>query len=124
MRSLLRYGIAVLLERSYVVEHPKASAMRGNNQVAILHNKIVHRGQRQIQLQRLPLPSVIERNEHASFRAAKKQAVMPGIDAHGMNIRIRGKTVHKLGPSFTEIGGLKNVRREVVHLVAFDGDGR
>ncbi len=43
MCGILRHGVAVLLERCDVVKHPEAAAVRGDNQVIVFNNEIVHR---------------------------------------------------------------------------------
>jgi len=119
---LLRNGIAVLAQGGDVVEHPEAAAMRGYDEVVIFYHEIVHWGDGQIELERLPLSAVIVGNKDAGFGPSKEQAGALGIDAHGMDVAVCGKTVHELGPGLAEVAGLENVGREVVELVTFEGD--
>ena len=120
MSGVLRHGVTVLFERRDVVEHPEAAAVRGHNQVVVLHHEVVHRRERQIQLHRLPLLAIVEGNENAGLSAREEQASTSGIDTHGVDIGIRGKAIPKPGPSFTEVRGLENVWREVVQFMPFD----
>ena len=47
--------------------------MRRDHQVVTVHDKIAHGGYRQIELQRLPVRRVIERNAHTHFRGRVEQ---------------------------------------------------
>ena len=79
--------IAVLPQRRNIVENPECAPMRGQNEVVILHHQIVHRCRGQIQLQRTPVRSVVERYIHASFGSRIEQAAFLRVFAHHPNER-------------------------------------
>jgi len=83
--------------------------MRGYDEVVIFYHEIVYWGDGQIELERLPLSAVIVGNKDAEFAPRKEQAGALGIDAHGMDVAVCGKTVYELGPGIAEVAGLENV---------------
>ena len=122
MSLLLRNRIFVLLKRSNVIQHPEAASVRGHHQVSVLNHQVVYRGRRKIQLKRLPVRAIIERNVHTLFGSGEKQTCTPGIDPDGMDKIVRGKPRDQFGPGLAKICGLEHVGCEVVQLVAFDGE--
>ena len=60
-----------LLNRRDVVENPKAAAISGNCQIVetLLNDHPINRRMRQVALQRLPVRSIVVRNEQPAFRA-------------------------------------------------------
>ncbi len=121
VRLLLRNGIVVLPQRADVIKDPEGAAVSRDDQIVVLDDQVVDRRHRQVQLQRLPLAAVVERDVDALLGSGEEQSRALGIDADGMNIVIRGNAVHQLGPGLAEVGGLEDVGGEVVHLVPFDG---
>jgi len=71
---------------------------------------------RQIQLQWLPVPAVVERNVYTLFGSGEKQIRAPRIDSYRMDIIVRRKARYQFGPSLPKICRLEDVRREIVDL--------
>src|SRR5580700_8150700 len=79
---------------------------------------------RQVQLQRLPVITVIERNPHRSFSSSKEQALADGILANCIDRRIRQAVCDQL-PGLATIVRSVDVGSEVVDPKAADrGIGR
>ena len=62
-----------LAQQRDVVEDPERAAVRRREQVAVLNQQIVHRNDRQVQSQRLPVTAVVERNVDAGLGARVEQ---------------------------------------------------
>ena len=58
-----------LLERRQIVENPESAPLRRDHEVLMRHLDIGDRRHRQVHLERLPVPAVIERNVNAEFRS-------------------------------------------------------
>ena len=71
-----------LIERADVVQNPKRTALGRDQQIFLLHLDIGDRHVRQIQLKRLPMRAIVERNKHAEFRSGIKQSFAVRIFAH------------------------------------------
>ncbi len=67
--------------------------MSGNDQIIVVNPEIAHRSVRQIELQRLPVVSVIKRNPNRIFSPGEEQAFANGIFAH----RVDGAEVRQAG---------------------------
>src|SRR5215470_17703922 len=64
--------------------------------------------------------TIVEGNLHSAFGSGKQQSRPRWVDAYCMYVAFGGKAVRKRIPGCSEIGGLENVRREVIHFVPFD----
>ncbi len=60
--------------------------MRRDHEIVVFDHQIVNRRLRQVQLQRLPMRAVIERNENAKLGARVKQAAFLRIFAHCVHV--------------------------------------
>src|SRR6266581_3938610 len=114
-------GGARLAQRADVIEHPECAAMRGNDQIVLVDDEVVDGSGRQVELQGLPVRTIIEGNPRASFGAGIEQALVLGIFANSVNVRAVGKAGGDGRPSFAEISGLVNVGLKVIELVSVDG---
>ena len=70
-----------LAERGDVVENPHPPSVRSCHQVMPLDPQVAHRRGRQVELQRLPVITVVEGDVHAVLRAGEEQAPAHGIGA-------------------------------------------
>ena len=107
-------------QRREVVEDPKRTSVRGDRQVVVLYDQVIYGRHWQVELQGLPVRSVVEADIHAALGARVEQAFALGIDAHRVNIDVLRDAVHDGRPAFSEISGLENVGSEIVHLVPLD----
>ena len=82
MRGARLHRVVHLLERRDVVHDVEAAAVRRDDQIALLEREIVHRHERQVETQRLPVRAVIRREPHAALRAGDEQpALAPDLRA-------------------------------------------
>ena len=65
-----------LAQRRDVVENPERAAVSGDDEIVAVNGQIAHRGDRQVELQRLPVVAVVERNVNAEFGAGEEQALV------------------------------------------------
>src|SRR5262245_10509292 len=82
-----------------------------------MNNHVVDRRIRQIELEGLPIRTVIERSPNGGLRSRVEKAFAPGILTDRVNIRILWQAANDFGPGFAEVRSLENVRLEVVELV-------
>ncbi len=114
----LRDLVAVLAQRREVVENPERAPVRGNHQIVILDHQIVHRRRRQVQLQRTPVRTIVERNKHSGFSSCIEEPALLRIFpdySHKASIR---NSLTQFRPAFSVIAGLKDVRPQIVELVS------
>src|ERR1700740_3603629 len=95
-----------------------------DRKIIVLHDQIIYWRDPQIELQRLPVGSVIETDIDAALSSSVEQTFVRGINTNGVNVVVFGNSVHDGGPGLPVIRRLKNVWGEVVHLVPFDRDIR
>ena len=55
-----------------IVENPDCTALGGDHQVLVLHLNVIDWDVADIQMERLPVASIVERDEEAEFRASIK----------------------------------------------------
>ena len=90
-----------LTERGQVVKYPEGAPVRRYHQIVVFHYQIVNWGDGQIQLQRLPVRAVIERNEDSEICSCVEQTFTLGILAHRVHVRAIGNSAHDRGPTFS-----------------------
>ena len=96
--------------------------MRRDDQIAFLDREVVHRHDRQVATERLPARAVVEGHPDAPFRAREEQPAPHRVLAHDPHELGGGDSVHDLGPGVPVIGGLPDVGRHVLELIAIRGD--
>ena len=96
--------------------------MRGDRQVISFDYQVVDGSHGQVELHRLPIRAVVEADVHPALGAGVEQVLELRIHANGMYVIVFRNAVHQRGPGFSEIGRLENIWREVVRLVALDGN--
>src|ERR1700688_652691 len=74
MDSLLFQVDAELAQRTDIVQNPKCSTVGHNNQIIIFDYEVVNRRSRQIQFERPPIRSVIERNVDSALGSRIEQS--------------------------------------------------
>ena len=79
-----------LAKRAEVVEDPERAAVRRNDERVIVNDHVVDRRDGEIELERLPVCAVVERNIDAGFGAGVEQAFALGIFADGVDVNIVG----------------------------------
>ena len=115
-----------LLERSNVIQNPKATPVCCQGQVvkALLHRNPIHGSMRQPALQRLPGFAIVERNVQAILCSQVKLPFAHGILANAMRVAQHAvrNAVRDLRPRFPVIRGLIGERITIVHLMEIHRD--
>ena len=96
--------------------------MGRNDEIVVFDDQVVNRGDRQVQLQRLPMRAVIKRNEDARLSPRVEQSPSLRIFADSVHVRAIGNSVHNCAPRFPQIGRFENIRLKVVKLMSIHRD--
>src|SRR6187399_726059 len=102
-----------LPQRRNVVEDPKPATMRGHHEIVVLHNEIAHRARRQIESQRFPIRTVIERDVNAFFRSSEEESFAFRIFANCVYDLPGWYSGHDFRPRFAAVVRRKNVRPQI-----------
>ena len=113
-------GLRQLPKRIEVIQNPERPPVSRHYQIIILDHKVVDWRNRQVELERPPVRSTVERDEYARLRSCIEQGLLRGIFTHGMNVSSVRDAVGEHGPTFAEIGRLVDVWLEIVELVAIE----
>ena len=122
VQALARERGCELSQRGDVVEHPERPSVRRDDQVAPVDRDVAHRAARQVELQRLPAPAVVERHVDADLGAGEQQAPSHRILADRACVCGRRNTRNDFRPRLAVVRRLEQVGREVVLLVAVGGE--
>ena len=114
MRGGLCHLVIKLPQRREVIKNPERAAVRRNDQVIAVNVEVTHRGVWQIQLQRLPVVAVVERNVDGSFRSREEQTFSHGIFAYHVARAAIGNAPGNFRPRFSIIARAINVRAQIV----------
>ena len=106
-----------LAQRRDVVQDPERAAVGGDHEIVAVHHQVVNRRDGQVELQRLPVRSVVEGCVHAALRAGKQQALASGIFPHRAHVEVLRNAVHQQRPGLAEIRGLIDIGLLIVELV-------
>ena len=112
---------AELPQSGDVVEDPDRASVRGDDQIVLVDPDIAHRGVRQVQLQRLPVLTVIERCPHGFLGRREQQALALWILADGIHGGIRRQACGDGLPGPARVAGAVHVRAQVVDAHAAHG---
>src|SRR5947209_1338195 len=63
------------MKRRNVVEDPHRSALRRDDKILVMELDVVDRNVRQVQIEGLPVRTVVERNEHSKLGAGVQQTL-------------------------------------------------
>ena len=105
-----------------VIQDPERPSLGRRYQVIVVYAQISDRNPGKIKLQRLPLPTIIERHVHPRFGACIEQAPLLRILTDNTGKGFVADALHNRCPAATVIVGLVNHRCEVIEFVARDGD--
>ena len=85
-----------------------------------MNREIAHRRMRQIQLQRLPIVSIVEGSVDGAFRAGVEQTFSHRIFAHHVACAAIRNAFCNFRPRFSEIACAVNVRAQIVEPERID----
>src|SRR5579862_818715 len=112
--------IADFAKRRHVVENPKSTAMRRDNQIAAMNPKITHGSVGEIQLQRLPMLAAIERDPYGIFSSSKNQVLTHRIFAYRVNRTDLWKPFNDQFPGLAGVVSTINIWMFIVDAKAAD----
>ena len=110
-----------LPQQAQVVEHPVAPTLGRRRQVPVTDGEVGDRDDRQVQLQPPPVRAVVGRVPHASLRAGIKQARPFRIGPDHAGELVFRNAADDGFPAPAVVGGLEQVRLEIVQLVSRGG---
>src|SRR3989442_343135 len=113
-----------LPDRRKIVEDPEAAAVRGQNEVRVLHDHVVDRHDGQAAAEPTPLRAVGKRDVDAGLRARVEKTLARGVLADHAGEVVSRDAIRDLRPGAAEVLGLEEVRTEVIVLVTRGGDVR
>ena len=118
-RRVLRIDLA---QRRHVIEHPKGASVCCRDEVVVFYDQIVNRGLRQIQLQRLPMRTIIGRNVNAKLSPGVEQAFALRILAHAMDVGAVRNSGRNRIPRFSEVSRSEDVGLKIIEPMTIDCD--
>ena len=107
------------MQRRQIVKDPERSSLRCGDQffLAFVNRQIGDRSHRKIELHRLPVRAVVERNVDARFRSGIEQAALVRVFANHAREGAVGNSVGDLLPGLAVVARLVEIRFVVVVLV-------
>src|ERR1700676_2999082 len=96
--------------------------MRPDNEIVAMDHEVAHRGVGQVELQRLPVVAIVERNEYRALRTCEEQTFALGIFAHHIARAARRNALRDFRPRLAEVARPINMRTQVVKAKAVDGN--
>src|SRR6266404_497472 len=85
-----------------------------------MNSDVAHRRMWQIQLQRLPVVSIVERNIDGAFRSCEQQALWSRVFANHVAGAAIGNAMSNFRPRLSEIARAVNVRAQIVEPERID----
>src|SRR6476620_4849096 len=86
-----------------VIEYPKASPVRSDNNVILMDHKITDGRRRHVEPERLPVVAVVDREVDRLFGAREKQALAYGVLSNYVDDTAVRNTVNDLFPCLAPI---------------------
>src|ERR1044071_7559522 len=120
MCALIREVVRPLLERREVVDHPERAALRRGDEIVVAHGEIGDRHDRQIELQRLPVRAVVERDVHPALGAGEEESLAFFVGADNTREVIAGDHFTRVVRSDKKRKGLLFAGTERGMYVSFD----
>ena len=107
------------MQRRQIVKNPERPSLRRRDQFffALVNRQIGNRGHRQIQLHRLPVRAVIERNIDARLSSGVKQSALVRVFANHPGESAVRNSIRNFLPGLAVVTGLVQIRFVVVVLV-------
>ena len=118
MRGFARRRPHQLAQRRDVVQDPERAPVGRRDEVAVLDHEVVHRDDRQVAAQRLPVGAIVERHPHPVLGAREQEAAPYRVFPHDAHELRRGDPAHRLPPRLAVVAGPVDVGRPVLELVA------
>src|SRR5690349_4163746 len=112
------YFVIQLAQRRNIIEHPAGTPVGGDNEIAVLDDKIMNGNGWQVQLKGLPVCAIVEGNMNARLCSREKQPTAARVFADDTSEDIFCKAVGDLGPGLPIVVSLVKIGVVVVQFVA------
>jgi len=121
VRLSARHVVAQLAQRRHVIQYPERSPMSGDHEVIIVDHQVTHGTVGQVQLQGLPLVTIVKRNKDAGFRARIEQALSHRVLTHGVDEAPFRNALDDFRPRLAAVARALDMRLEVFQAMPVDG---
>ena len=126
MHRLTRRGGRDLAQRRIIVQHPDAAAVGADHQVVAVNHDVAIRRGGEIELERLPVVPVVERDVHPALRAREQQArllgVLPDHPGEAAARLVLRQSAHDRRPRLAVVVRAEAIRFVVARDVKIHGD--
>ena len=108
-----------LLERRQIVQNPEGATLGRGHEIVVLRLdlEVGNRCQRHVELQRLPVITIVPRDVESGFRPRVQQPAADVVLPHDPDVRLRRDALDNVLPTLAVVVGLVDVRAKVVELV-------
>src|SRR5207302_10538804 len=113
--------VSHLAQRCDVVENPEGASVRRDHQVVTVDREIANRTDRQIELQRLPVLTVVERDISSEFGSGEEQPPALRIFPNRAQEGWSGNAVRDRLPGSAIVSRSIKIRRAIVEAAAIYG---
>src|SRR5580704_17191908 len=110
-----------LAQCRHLIEHPEAAAERGTVEVVAVNDDVANRGDGHVELKRLPMIAVIERDVDAQLGRSIEQAFLLGVFLDGVYKCAFGNSIDRVLPRFAAVVCAVDVRAIVGEAMTIDG---
>src|SRR5215471_6993245 len=117
MKVVISNSRAGLAQRTDIVKDPERAPVSRRDQVVVLYSEVVNRRIGQVQLQGLPVRTVIDREVHAGLGTGIKQTFDLGVFADGSRVSASRNARTDARPGLAKVVRLIDKRCEIVELV-------
>lgn len=120
MQRLLGDRRVPIPQRRHVVDNPERAARGGDRQAVAVRREIGHRDGRELAAQRLPALAGVARDHEPLLGAEVEQVRALGVLAQDDQVGVRRQRAGERRPGLAVVGGLVEVRPNVVEAVGVD----
>ena len=124
MHRVSRRGRRDLAQRRVIVQHPDAAAVGAGHQVVAVNHQVAIRRGGEIELQRLPVVAVVERDVHPALRAREQQPrlfrVAPNHPGEAAARQVPRQAAHDRRPRLAVVARAEEIRLVVAGRVEVD----
>ncbi len=113
-----------LLQWSDVIRDEDAAAVRRDNQIAVarMDQDVVGANRGVVVHELLPGLALVQRRVEPELGAGKEQVRVLRVFSHRLHVAVRGEITCQARPALSVIGGLENVRLEIIAAMTINRD--
>src|SRR5712692_2583187 len=116
----LRDGFFKLTQRRYILENPKRPPVSGDDEIVLVYDEIANGHRGHVELQRLPLVAVVERDKHTGLGASVQQPTSHRILADAVDVTSLGDPRGDALPGFSGVARAVEMAAQVFEAMAID----